>query len=64
MSTTKKQTWSALIKALREKRKLSQTEAADKWQVAPGTLRNWEQGRFTPNPIMQAHYLGRIRAAR
>lgn len=37
------------VKAIREKRKLSQTEFAARYGFSPASVRNWEQGRRRPD---------------
>ena len=44
--------WKRYLKALRERLKLTQEEAAEKLEVPVATWRNWEQGRNEPNTGM------------
>ena len=42
------------IKAARERDGLTRQEAAEKWGVPRGTIRNWEQGIATPKGLALA----------
>ena len=39
------------IKDARKTENLSQTAAAEKWEIGLGTLRDWEQGRAQPRGL-------------
>jgi DNA-binding transcriptional regulator YiaG len=43
------------FRALRQRRKLTQDEAAVRLAVHVGTVRNWEQGRRAISPAMAQH---------
>jgi putative transcriptional regulator len=43
------------IRALREKLGLSQSEFADRYQIALRTLQQWEQGRCVPDGPARAY---------
>ena len=45
--------WPSLIKYLRKQMMLSQTEMAEKLDVAFGTLNRWENNHFEPNYKIQ-----------
>jgi putative transcriptional regulator len=41
------------IRALRERFGCTQPEFADRFGIPVGTLRNWEQDRYVPDPVGQ-----------
>lgn len=44
-----------IIRQIRAKTGLSQNKFADKFQINPARLRDWEQGRFMPDSVALAY---------
>ena len=56
-SNPEKGTFARAIQDWRARKKLSQAEAAQRLGFSLGTIRNWEQERNTPHPLLQEIYL-------
>lgn len=52
-----KTAWAKKLQALRDRKQLSQPDAAAHLDIPVSTLRGWEQGRHTPPPYVQRFIL-------